>query len=154
MPTSPEEAARSLRDRYEFLGPPVNPAPVVVDLDIKVVLRDWEPGVSGLLVRGQKLSTIGLNGNEVRVRRHFTLWHELGHYFLHRGAVYVDYASPLTGDMEREADRFAVEMLMPAEWVREWWLQLRSAGRMAKKFDVSESAMRWRLRELGLILPR
>ncbi|RJQ09876.1 MAG: ImmA/IrrE family metallo-endopeptidase [Bacillota bacterium] len=52
--------------------------------------------------------------------------HELGHYLLHRGRADLFLCSDGRGRREREADAFAVELLMPAEVV--WWLRRRGFG--------------------------
>lgn len=60
------------------------------------------------------------------VRRRFTLAHEIGHIFIpwHTGSIVdnVDVPDRLKGryqTMEAEANRFAAELLMPSDWVRE-----------------------------------
>ena len=53
--------------------------------------------------------------------------------------------------MEREANVFAAELLMPEEAVQDAWLELADANRLAVRFDVSPSAMRWRLYSFGLL---
>ncbi|MEN6521340.1 MAG: hypothetical protein ABFD46_09365, partial [Armatimonadota bacterium] len=62
---------------------------------------------------------------------------------------------PIKPIEERRADRFAAALLMPHWLVREWWDELSSnpTGRvpvMASRFSVSLSAMRIRVKELGL----
>lgn len=60
--------------------------------------------------------------------------------------------------MEREANQFAAELLMPVEVVRglvaRWMMVLRGEDlvrRLAAEMLVSAGSMRWRLRELGLL---
>ncbi len=62
-----------------------------------------------------------------RVRRRFTLAHEIGHILIpwHMGSIVDDLEAPHSGargayrQMEAEANRFAAELLMPAAWVSE-----------------------------------
>lgn len=49
------------------------------------------------------------------------------------------------------ADRFAAHLLMPEGWVRETWPRVRDLVNMAGIFQVSQAAMRIRLKELGLL---
>ena len=57
-----------------------------------------------------------------------------------------------TASLEREADQFAAELLMPEPLVRQAALDDGAdARRLADRFDVSAQAMRLRLRHLGLV---
>ena len=53
--------------------------------------------------------------------------------------------------IEREANVFAAELLMPEPAVRAVWHELGEAEPVAARFDVSPSAMRWRLYSFGLL---
>jgi Zn-dependent peptidase ImmA (M78 family) len=46
---------------------------------------------------------------------------------------------------------FAAALLMPEDAVREDWQRVATAEGMARRFNVSESAMNIRLKSLGLI---
>jgi hypothetical protein len=103
-------------------------------------------------------------------RRRFSAAHELGHFVLHRqamGRFRADTDATLReaeGDaadlMEREANRFAAELLMPAEVCRARAAQLRArhgccprgvlVSRLASKLLVSREALRYRLQALGV----
>lgn len=68
--------------------------------------------------------------------------------------------APPPEQMEREANLFAVELLMPAPVVREMAARLADdfrgedlVWRMATEMLVSRAAMRYRLREMGLLAP-
>jgi Zn-dependent peptidase ImmA (M78 family) len=87
--------------------------------------------------------------------------HEVGHWLLHatpEGAAPVycrhnevqEQAERPSDPLEREANRFAAELLMPEPVTRE--LAAREAGcrALAEQLDVSEVAMGWRLFNLGL----
>jgi len=49
------------------------------------------------------------------------------------------------------ADYFAGCVLMPKEWVKGKWVEVKDLDRMAKLFDVPQSAMWIRLKTMGLI---
>jgi hypothetical protein len=103
-------------------------------------------------------------------RRRFSAAHELGHFVLHREAMgrfradtdaTLQEAEGDTADqMEREANRFAADLLMPAEVCRARGAQLRTqygccprgvlVYRLASELLVSREAMRYRLKALGV----
>jgi Zn-dependent peptidase ImmA (M78 family) len=109
-------------------------------------------GVSGLLYPSQRL--IQLNANDVPARRRFTLAHEVGHWVCQvqegRGAPLMCRAEDVDPGtdrtLEREANIFAAELLMPEPAVR------AAAGDpdAAECFGVSGEAMAWRLYGFGL----
>jgi Zn-dependent peptidase ImmA (M78 family) len=49
------------------------------------------------------------------------------------------------------ADYFASCILMPREWVKEKWEEIKDLDRMAETFAVPKSFMYMRLRQLGLV---
>jgi Zn-dependent peptidase ImmA (M78 family) len=109
-------------------------------------------GVSGLLYPAERL--IQVNANDAPTRRRFTLAHEVGHWVCQvqqgRGAPVMCRAADVAPDaeraLEREANIFAAELLMPEDAV------LAAAGDMAAavRFGVSGEAMRWRFYSFGV----
>src|SRR5687767_12750652 len=97
---------------------------------LKVMPYPLGDDVSGLLAIQEGIGTIGYNQNEPKVRRRFTIAHELGHYELHKekSDLFVDkqfiYRSQNSGgttvnfDMEQEANYFASSILMPTDLLR------------------------------------
>ncbi|KZY31871.1 hypothetical protein A3731_22950 [Roseovarius sp. HI0049] len=101
-------------------------------------------------------------------RQRFSLAHELGHYILHKsliGAGLDDnkkFRSTSDGNFyntaidlahERQANSFAASVLMPENLVRDAVENADGEVSLAdlyKKFQVSASAMKWRLKNLGL----
>lgn len=103
-------------------------------------------------------------------RRRFTAAHELAHFLLHRetmGRFRADTDATLreadeevADAMEREANRFAAELLMPAELCRARAAEVqRKHGccprgvlvyRLASELLVSRQALRYRLQALGV----
>jgi Zn-dependent peptidase ImmA (M78 family) len=92
-------------------------------------------------------------------RKRFTIAHELGHWVCqvlegHRAPVYcrpADLTEAADRALEREANVFAAELAMPESLVRREFENTPSLGPMAATFNVSESAMHWRLYNLELI---
>ena len=96
------------------------------------------------------------------MRRRFTIAHEIGHYVLHApgatGAVFcrvTDSPEAPQQLIERQANRFAAELLMPEDLIRSEAARLGpECAVMAELFQVSTPAMGWRLYNLGLATTR
>jgi Zn-dependent peptidase ImmA (M78 family) len=97
--------------------------------------------------------------NELR-RARFTIAHEIGHWICHanEGAqpapVYcrqADLARDADRALEREANVFAAELLMPENAVREAWRNTWDIERCASALGVSVEAVHWRLFSFGLV---
>ena len=119
-----QSAGETVKDNG-FASLPIDPRKIAIAA--KIELMPWKPeklGISGFLMRAGDDFGIGYSTaiqNEGFIN--FTIAHELGHYFLsgHVEAV-IGYGSGIhysesgfiSNDMhEREADAFAVELLMP-----------------------------------------
>lgn len=102
---------------------------------------------------GGYLTVLNVSRNPYRIR--FTCGHESGHIVLrHFEEFDVDtLTEPERRVLDREADIFAREILMPEDWVREYASPPCSAqqlGRLKGLFGVSWDALLRRLDELGL----
>jgi Zn-dependent peptidase ImmA (M78 family) len=94
---------------------------------------------------------IGINSHMVVARQLFSLAHELGHYALHRHLRQTFLCHTGRQErLEREANAYAVQLLMPERELRGLAEQGCEVAAMCAHFGVSESAMVWRLEELGL----
>lgn len=120
-------------------------------LGLAVELRDDLP-VSGMLLPSER--RIVVRSDESDPRRRFTIAHELGHWICQcqEGEMKPVYCraeeigvDPEAKAMEREANIFAANLLMPEPSLREVAQDEASA-----RFGVSEEAMAWRLFNLGL----
>ena len=96
-----------------------------------------------------------VNGSEPLVRQRYSLAHEAKHIldapFIHLlyPALYGQTADERS---EQVADFFAACLLMPRPWVkRSWGRGLHDLRRLAATFAVSQTAMRIRLLQIGLI---
>jgi Zn-dependent peptidase ImmA (M78 family) len=128
-----------------------------------------EDNISGATFFQDDRFTILVNTTKPETRQHFTLGHELGHYFLHQDALHsksgiVDEDATLDGAtmlyrvddetetrLEREANNFAAGLLMRADLVRRAWRVTESIEECAQIFQVSVVAMSIRLTQLGLV---
>jgi hypothetical protein len=117
-------------------------------------------GVSGRILHGgpgQAGYHIEVNGAHSANRKRFTLAHEISHYLLHCDQIGDGiednglYRSQLGDLAEIEANRLATQMLMPASVVRNVFRAgLKHRAGLSAAFQVSDEAMRIRLRQLGL----
>lgn len=90
---------------------------------------------------------IVVNADHALVRQRFSICHELWHVLEHPFAAY----APDEDTTEQLADFFAACLLMPKAWVKRLWGQgMQDGPTLARHFEVSRPAMRWRLDELGL----
>ena len=96
---------------------------------------------------------------DTAIRRHrFAIAHELCHWICHAhgaesAAAYCrsqDVSQDTDRTLEREANVFGAELLMPEDAVRDAWDALLHAGRLAERFGVSSLAAHWRLYSFGL----
>lgn len=122
---------------------------------------------SGLLIRKDGHALIGVNSDEAPVRQRFTIAHELGHFYLHpQQDAFVDYRNRKgtkkdedSTIKERQADMFAAALLMPRKNLSKDFKDIsrglsdeEATGILAKRYEVSEDAMKFRLKNLGLQL--
>lgn len=147
---------------------------IVKDLDdLDIIFLDLEDdSVSGVILYEEttKQFNILINATKHPHRQHFTLGHELGHYFLHQdilkeekglvdGENAVDNTNILyrldnpveKNHIETEANHFAAGLLMPEALVRDAWDATADIEECAKIFNVSTIAMSIRLTELELV---
>lgn len=148
---SPEEVASLVRATWRVPdGPLPNLVALVEAAGVPVLTFD---------LGHEKLSAIsipGLHGRHVVLlnssmsasHQRFALAHELGHLVLHDGG--------LTDDIEREADRFASELLMPAKDIQSHLQGVRFSdlGPLKSVWRVSLAALIRRAHDLGGITDR
>lgn len=126
-----------------------------------------EMALAGFLTWKQGMGMAFVNGSSILTRRRFSAAHELGHAVLHRDSmsgfirdVTVSETDEDESQREREANRFAAELLMPEEICRARAEELKAAHRacprlvlayrLASELLVSTEAMRYRLKNLGV----
>ena len=152
-----------LNDLY-IKGTPVPIEEVASRLKLKIS-RAPSKDFSGLLIRKDGHALIGVNSSEAPVRQRFTIAHEIGHFMLHPlKDTFVDYrhdhekGAPKTLK-ESEADMFAAALLMPRKTLIKDFASISKGlsddevrSILARRYEVSEDAMRYRLKNLGLNL--
>jgi hypothetical protein len=164
--TYEDPRAHAVRERYLGTfggeGLPVPVEAIAEDLLGLRIEEAWDIDCSGMLLPAER--RIVLNAHE-RVggrddpplrRFRFTIAHEIGHWVCHclEGRVPspepsycrpVDLTEAADRTLEREANVFAAELLMPEAAVRSAWSELEDVAGCAARFDVSPTAMHWRL---------
>jgi Zn-dependent peptidase ImmA (M78 family) len=162
------QAARQLLAQFSIKSVPVPLDRIVKALGIRVEYAPLDGELSGLAYVREGVPIVGINTLHAPNRQRFTLAHELAHVQLHgpelENAVHVDRGSLRrdavsatgTDPIEIEANTFAAELLMPQDLLlailngRSVDLEDDDAvAALAKRFRVSEAAMRFRLDSLG-----
>lgn len=143
---------------------------IVGDYPITIRKYNLNDEVSGILVIDENgNATIGFNPKESPYRIRFSIAHELGHYFLHSNnskGIFMDKLmfrkniklyNRREEQVEIEANYFAANLLMPKQILINEINQLDyldddedNIKKLADKFQVSVSAMTFRLINLGL----
>jgi hypothetical protein len=148
---------------------PADEIPVPVEsiaedlLGLRIEERDLGE-CSGMLIPSERLILVNAseatNGDVPIRRQRFTIAHELGHWICHAHAAEEaapaycrsrDLSQDADRDLEREANVFGAELLMPEAAVREAWAALPDPAEVAERFEVSALAAQWRLYSFGLI---
>ena len=107
----------------------------------------------GAIWRLREAWIIQLKDDATSASKRFTLFHEAFHILAHCRTTPVFRKRGTTQGSFNEllADHFAGCVLMPGEWVKEKWAEVKDLDRIAEIFDVPKSAMCIRLKRLGLI---
>jgi len=144
---------------------------------LTIVEMAFDSEMSGALIRSHGSSGIVVNAAQHPNRKRFTIAHELAHYLLDhadKDEDHIDWkftvirrdgkSSEASDIQEIEANTFAACLLMPSDFLRadlndqigfngEADLDEAQIKAMAKRYRVSEMALRFRLANLGLIPP-
>jgi Zn-dependent peptidase ImmA (M78 family) len=150
------ESVRSVLERAGVRGVPVDIHRAAAALGLKIQYEQMADEMSGYLERRGDVWYVGVNSLHSGVRQRFTIAHEIAHFVLHRGRqenfrdLIFTRRSMERNEMEREADSFAAELLMPRDGLIE---DIRggvtNVNELAERFQVSGLAMKYRLMNLG-----
>ena len=174
MPSAPtrytDPRAHDLRAEYlaTFGGAEI-PVPVESIAEDLLGLRIEEADLgdcSGILIPSERLIRVNaseaMSGDTPTRRIRFTIAHELGHWICHaHGAESApnycrsqDVSQDTDRTLEREANVFGAELLMPEAAVRNAWAASGDRDELASRFGVSALAAQWRLYSFGLVNDR
>ncbi len=116
--------------------------------------KPMDRSYNGYIIFNNRCGIIFINKeiNDTRVKR-FTIAHEIAHFILHRNdRSEMQVFEVLEGQQfEREADRFAADILMPKEIIEQKLnkeLNLELIKEIADKFNVTYSAMAFRVADV------
>lgn len=160
--------AHELRDRYlATYGGEEVPVPVESIAEDLLGLRIEEADLgecSGMLIPSERLILVNaseaMSGDTPTRRHRFTIAHELGHWICHAREAEdaqpsycrkQDVSQDTDRAIEREANVFGAELLMPEGAVRGAWAALPDVAEVASRFHVSAIAAQWRLHSFGLV---
>ena len=120
------ERLKEFEEKGYFERPPVSLNKICEENNIEVKKEFYSQDISGKIIippTQEKNAIICINVLHSIERQRFTIAHELGHWFLHRNDIGDglvedgEYRSGLSKTKERDADRFAADILMPAKLV-------------------------------------
>lgn len=153
--------AEEFLQRYWDQSIPVNPAVIAraVGVSVEPLPNHVADAFSGEYdPNGSTGPVIRYNPNHAATRQRFTLAHELGHHAHGHGLSYRDdkpsHFSVQGADWaEMMANKFAADLLMP-KYILDYLIR-HEAGHtlatLAARFGVSETAMYWRMKTLGML---
>jgi Zn-dependent peptidase ImmA (M78 family) len=163
------EISNTVRDylkKFGFNSCPISVKDFAKKLGIMIFEENLPEDISGILDLRTK-PIIMINAGHYLNRKRFSTAHEIGHFILHQptGSIHVDKqtfyrnarSSEGLDEIEIEANNFAAELLMPTDLLT---AELDQYGdlidsdedvvyELAKKFEVSSTAMGFRLQNLG-----
>ncbi len=140
-------------DRYKESAP-VKVVALAKELGIEVrKTNQWDNDTSGAIVKdANDRHTIWTNAKHPENRRRFTIAHEIAHFVLHRDVIGDGvrddalFRSELGGILERQANAYAADLLMPWPLVEQCILGgAASIEELAASLRVSKTAMSIRL---------
>ncbi len=175
---------QQLLNKYAVTNAPVPVADIAREEGISVIFKPYHgtENISGVLIREHDRSVIGINSNNKSTRQRFSIAHELGHFFLHKGEIFVDVSHRLNLDShaelnfrqsptvtgikpdkkEIEANEFAAELLMPRSFIESEITNILDENPdlevdalidgLCRQFEVSQKTMEHRLRVLGMLV--
>jgi Zn-dependent peptidase ImmA (M78 family) len=148
-----ERKALEVLRRFGLGEPPVALDDICRAEGLAVCARPFDY-VAGLFLNDDVFPVIVVNSRQPSARQRFTVAHELGHYYLrHKRPSFAEPGG--ASRLERDAERFAAHLLMPSAWVRRYWRAYAANAEnrvsiLAGLFEVSQTALKVRLKELGL----
>lgn len=125
-------------------------------LDLTVRYEPMSDGISGSLKKDQKTNQwiITVNSLHHPHRQRFTIAHEICHYIKHIPLQdefhdEIFFRGNKFSPMEKEANKFAAELLMPEDAFRKCVCLTNKVEDIARFFQVSSAAVVFRANELG-----
>ena len=161
---SPAQYAKLILQAHWDGSIPVNPISIAAQIGVYVFPLEEGCSTSGLYRVENGVPKIYVNQHESPLRRRFTIAHELGHHVLgHLSEAIasggnaelprdgnVTYSLAFYDQKEVDANKFAAELLMPESAVAYFVDKTtKNLSELARTFNVSDTAMSYRLSNLG-----
>ena len=147
--------AKAIARNLGFNSFPFDVAAFARSIGISINYTPLEDDVSGMLKKSDDKYVITVNALHHPFRQTFTIAHELGHFFLHKDLndTFIDkvfFRNSESNIMEREANNFAAEILMPEDSFKKFISENSSKiSDISKYFGVSSVAVKVRAEILG-----
>lgn len=112
-----EKVLKRIKETKGKISFPINPFELLKDNDAIITYSNFDK-LEGLLLYDKEKSVVAINMNRQITRQRFTAAHELGHMLMHTQVNVNNFLCPISGiknDIEKEADSFASNLLMPTE---------------------------------------
>ena len=150
------DTARKLLSEAGIIDPPIFIKEVVEYLerfhDLSIFAWNFGDDIDGIQVTKEQSATIGYNKTQHQHRQRFTIAHEIGHFLLGHTSKNYDFNLKSKKPKEIEANQFAAELLMPLKMLKQDFENgIKNAKDIAKRYNVSEEAVWWRLYDCKLI---
>lgn len=110
-----ENVLKEIKDKKGKITFPINPFELLNEKNVVITYSDFDK-LEGLLLFDKEKSVVSININRQITRQRFTAAHELGHILMHTKLSGNNFLCPISGkknDIEKEADSFASNLLMP-----------------------------------------
>jgi len=160
-----EQTATEVLKRWHVESPPVPVDDLAKCEGLSLRSEMLEDDVSAMLVLApESQPVIVVNSSHHQHRRRFSIAHEIGHFALHSGksTLFVEFrdarAAMAIDPKEIEANAFAAALLMPRRLLRVDLrhprfrsLDVQAVTALARRYEVSEQAMKFRLVNLGIV---
>ena len=158
----PMKMAQKVLKTYNVDAPPIDIKAIAKAEGFKLYNQKLPQDVSGMIEKTKSQKNIYINSGHAPTRQRFSLAHELGHHFLHTidgehkdNATLFRKENETTPEIDKEANRFASELLMPDKLIRK---EIAFSGKeideiligeLSSTFEVSPIALTYRLQNLG-----
>lgn len=112
-----EQTLKEIKEQKGKISYPINPFELLKEKNAIITYSDFDK-LEGLLLYDKKKTIVSINMNRPITRQRFTAAHELGHILMHTEIKANNFLCPISGeksDIEKEADNFASNLLMPTD---------------------------------------
>lgn len=112
-----EQVLKIIKEKKGKITYPINPFELLKEYNAVITYSDFDK-LEGLLLYDKKKSVVSINMSRPITRQRFTAAHELGHILMHTEIKANNFLCPISGtknDIEKEADSFASNLLMPTD---------------------------------------